>query len=93
MHRDLKPENVLIENIETLEVKITDFGFATYFDEKAQSGSVFLGSALYMAPEIVSQYEDHYDQKVDIWGAGVIAFMLLTGEPPFEAENQDELFR
>ena len=51
VHRDLKPENILIENLENLEIKLTDFGFATYFDEKKLNE--VLGSPLYMPPEIV----------------------------------------
>jgi serine/threonine protein kinase len=34
VHRDIKPENILVEKVETLDIKLTDFGFATYFDEK-----------------------------------------------------------
>lgn len=52
VHRDLKPENILIESLERLEIKLTDFGFATYFDQKDQLDEV-LGSPLYMPPEIV----------------------------------------
>jgi len=52
VHRDLKPENILIESLENLEVKLTDFGFATYFDNKDKLDEV-LGSPLYMPPEIV----------------------------------------
>jgi len=52
VHRDLKPENILIESLENLEIKLTDFGFATYFDQKGKLDEV-LGSPLYMPPEIV----------------------------------------
>ena len=34
VHRDLKPQNIMVENPSTLELKITDFGFATFFDEE-----------------------------------------------------------
>jgi serine/threonine protein kinase len=49
-HRDLKPENILIEDVKTLQIKLTDFGFATYFDGEMEE---VLGSPLYMPPEIV----------------------------------------
>lgn len=52
VHRDIKPENILIEKVETLEIKLTDFGFATYFDSKL---SEVLGSPIYMPPEIVDR--------------------------------------
>ena len=53
-HRDLKPENILLESKEkdSLEIKITDFGFACYFDPETGLDTV-LGSALYMAPELL----------------------------------------
>ena len=34
MHRDIKPENILIENLQTLQIKLADFGFATYFKQE-----------------------------------------------------------
>jgi calcium-dependent protein kinase len=80
VHRDIKPENVLIESIENLEIKLTDFGFATYFDRKNELNEV-LGSPLYMPPEIVSH--SGYDNKVDIWSTGVMTYILLVGKPPF----------
>ena len=53
-HRDLKPENILLESNDSkdLEIKITDFGFACYFDPN-QGLETVLGSALYMAPELL----------------------------------------
>ena len=55
-HRDIKPENILIDSIDgnTLQIKLTDFGFAQYFtnDQKFQE---VLGSPLYMPPEIINQ--------------------------------------
>lgn len=40
-----------------------------------------MGSPLYVAPEIIF---DNYDYRCDIWSAGVIMFILLTGKPPFQ---------
>ena len=34
VHRDIKPENILIDTIDDLSIKLTDFGFATYFDDR-----------------------------------------------------------
>lgn len=89
VHRDLKPENILLENLENLDIKLTDFGFATYFDSKKNLSEV-LGSPLYMPPEIVNKKE--YDSKVDIWSAGVVAFILLCGKPPFMGDSKDEVY-
>ena len=52
VHRDIKPENILIEDVQQLSIKLTDFGFASYFDEKKKLKEV-LGSPIYMPPEIV----------------------------------------
>lgn len=53
-HRDLKPENILLDspNLETLDVKIADFGFSCCFDPE-KGLDLVLGSPLYMAPEII----------------------------------------
>ena len=90
VHRDLKPENILIESLENLEIKLTDFGFATYFDQKGKLDEV-LGSPLYMPPEIVMKQK--YDAKVDVWSAGVVSFILLSGKPPFMGESKEEVYK
>lgn len=53
-HRDIKPENILIDSIDgsALQIKITDFGFAQYFNKEEKLTEV-LGSPLYMPPEII----------------------------------------
>jgi serine/threonine protein kinase len=73
-----------------LNVKITDFGFACFYD-KGEGRKEVLGSPLYMAPEIVN--EEAYDQKVDIWSTGVIAYILLSGRPPFRGKTKQEIFQ
>jgi len=70
------------------DVKITDFGFASYFDPKEGLNEV-LGSPLYMAPEIIDGQS--YNSKVDIWSIGVIAYILLSGRPPFKGKNKAEI--
>lgn len=86
MHRDLKPENILCEenaddvDNRNIQIKLTDFGFATKYDPDHKQ-TLSLGSPLYMAPELCKEVE--YDDKVDSWSVGVIAFVLLTGTPPF----------
>jgi len=89
-HRDIKPENILLESIEKLDIKLTDFGFATYFNERDKLDEV-LGSPLYMPPEIINH--QRYDSKVDIWSAGVVAHILLSGRPPFIGENKDKVYK
>ncbi|CDW81372.1 protein kinase domain containing protein [Stylonychia lemnae] len=92
VHRDIKPENILLENedVNNLNVKMTDFGFACFFDP-AKGVSQTLGSPLYMAPEIIQ--EKQYDQRVDIWSIGVIVYILLSGRPPFRGKSKPEIFK
>jgi serine/threonine protein kinase len=90
IHRDLKPENILLEFKEKnkLDIKISDFGFSCFFDPQTGLDTV-LGSPLYMAPEIIKG--QLYNEKVDIWSIGVIAFMLLIGKNPFPGRNNQEV--
>jgi serine/threonine-protein kinase ULK/ATG1 len=68
-----------------LTAKLTDFGFATFFDPKVKL-ELSLGSPLYMAPELVK--EEKYDQRVDVWSLGCIVYILLSGEPPFMGSDK-----
>ena len=88
IHRDLKPQNILVTETGTL--KITDFGFARYFDSDVLIQTI-CGSPLYMAPEIMKNKK--YNHKSDLWSIGVIFFEMLTGKPPFKAKNIYELIR
>lgn len=89
IHRDIKPENILMESSDpsNLNIKITDFGFAKFYDPSKGGLEDTLGSPLYMAPEIIKKVP--YDEKVDVWSIGVIAYIILTGRPPFLGKIKD----
>ncbi|SPP74668.1 SNF-related serine/threonine-protein kinase [Drosophila guanche] len=87
VHRDLKPENVVFFEKLGL-VKLTDFGFSNKFSP-GQKLETFCGSLAYSAPEIL--LGDSYDAPaVDIWSLGVILYMLVVGQAPFEKANDSE---
>mmetsp|Transcript_28306 Transcript_28306/g.27236 ORF Transcript_28306/g.27236 Transcript_28306/m.27236 type:complete len:107 (-) Transcript_28306:540-860(-) len=91
-HRDIKPENILLcsKDENNLDIKITDFGFAKFYDPLKESLKEGLGSPLYMAPEIIKNIP--YDSKVDIWSLGVVSYILLSGRPPVYGKTKEEIF-
>jgi serine/threonine protein kinase len=93
VHRDIKPENILLDSKDKTDfnIKITDFGFSKFYDPTTEEGlDEVLGSPLYMAPEIVKKLK--YDTKADIWSLGILAFIILSGRPPFTGKLKDEIF-
>ncbi|KAH0723455.1 hypothetical protein KY285_006557 [Solanum tuberosum] len=89
LHLDLKPENFLFVNEkEDSPLKIIDFGLSMFF-KPGQIFSDIVGSPYYVAPEVLQK---RYGQEADIWSAGVIIYILLTGVPPFWGESEQEIF-
>jgi calcium-dependent protein kinase len=85
-HRDLKPENMLFDSkTEGACLKIIDFGSSTTFNEKPLKDSV--GTLSYASPEVL---EGTYNEKCDVWAAGVILYSLMAGVLPFIGENVRE---
>ncbi|KAH7027570.1 serine/threonine-protein kinase chk1 [Microdochium trichocladiopsis] len=88
-HRDLKPENILMSLDGSL--KLADFGMATMFEYKGQRklSTTMCGSPPYIAPEVLLCGRGDKSQKyspdlVDIWSCGVILFVLLVGNTPWD---------
>ncbi|KAI9377614.1 hypothetical protein POPTR_019G083200v4 [Populus trichocarpa] len=90
MHRDLKPENFLFDKPgDDAKLKTTDFGLSVFY----KPGQYFydvVGSPYYVAPEVLLK---HYGPQADVWSAGVILYILLSGVPPFWAETDSGIFR
>lgn len=88
MHRDLKLENILLEKPDDLNIKIADFGLACLIDDKDNGG--VCGTPSYMAPEIFS---DSYTEKVDMWSAGVVLFVLTKNKFPLKCKKTEKKCR
>ncbi|KAL7594060.1 calcium-dependent protein kinase [Lactuca sativa] len=89
MHRDLKPENFLLSSKdENSMLKATDFGLSVFIEEGKVHRDI-VGSAYYVAPEVLRR---SYGKEIDIWSAGVMLYILLSGVPPFWAETEKGIF-
>ncbi|XP_044462027.1 calcium-dependent protein kinase 1-like [Mangifera indica] len=89
MHRDLKPENFLfISQEEDSHLKTIDFGLSIFFKPGEKFTDV-VGSPYYVAPEVLKK---RYGPEADVWSAGVILYILLSGVPPFWAESEQGIF-
>lgn len=86
VHRDLKPENWLLASdgpIETNTLKLIDFGVSRVCapGEKLHTR---IGSVFYVSPGVIA---GSYGAPADVWSMGVIMFLLLAGELPFQEKN------
>uniref|UniRef100_A0A0M3HT25 Ribosomal protein S6 kinase n=1 Tax=Ascaris lumbricoides TaxID=6252 RepID=A0A0M3HT25_ASCLU len=99
VYRDLKLENILLDD--NGHIKLTDFGLSKELSEEEQAlcavakmirlqlhrANSYCGTIEYMAPEVVDRTDEGYDETVDWWSLGVIAFELLTGCSPFTVDG------
>ena len=89
-HRDLKPENILFDSMKKdAEIKILDFGLSRKYDKEQKMHSI-LGTPYYVAPEVL---KGEYDEKCDIWSIGAMTYLMLCGEPPFNGNSNNEIFK
>ena len=95
IHRNLKLETIMVDHIEkdlsTSEpyffLKIIDFRTCTFLEPNQKETNV-VGDTYYMAPEVI---EENYDEKCDIWSAGVILYMLIAKKAPFEGKDKEKI--
>jgi serine/threonine-protein kinase len=87
IHRDVKPANILLHEGDDWPF-LTDFGIATLHTSEQSRSEVQkgYGTPAYMSPEqVLGQWDA--DHRTDIYSLGVVAFQLLTGRLPFEADT------
>jgi len=84
VHRDIKPENLLFEDENATVIKLCDFGVAEKIPERGYLTEI-IGTESYMAPEV--EEGKPYGVSSDMYGLGVIMYIMLCGYPPFEPEN------
>jgi calcium-dependent protein kinase len=89
-HRDVKPENFLFQSrAQDAQLKSIDFGLAKIF-EPGQVMTTRVGTAYYVAPEVL---KGCYDERCDVWGVGVIAYLMLCGYAPFNGADDAEVLK
>jgi serine/threonine-protein kinase len=91
VHRDLKPANVLLKQYgDQMHPLLTDFGIARLADSPGLTRThEFVGTPAYVAPE--SAEGRPQTSAVDIYGAGILLYELVTGRPPFSGGSALEV--
>lgn len=87
VHLDLKPENIVCVDRTGIQIKIIDFGLASKLDPNTPV-KVMHGTPEFVAPEVIN-YEP-ICLTTDMWSIGVICYILLSGESPFQGESDSE---
>lgn len=83
IHRDVKSANILINR--KGECYLADFGTAIFAEEIVEGQPTDLvGTPMYMAPEIVRSVPTKYDDRVDSWALGIVAYELMLGKTPWQ---------
>lgn len=88
MHRDLKPENILLVRPDDVtDIRIVDFGLSIETDKNDNKK---VGTPYYIAPEVLNR---DYDSRCDIWSLGIIMYVLLVGNAPFNSKDDRTIYR
>ena len=88
IHRDLKTDNIMLtEASDKGNIKIMDFGLSKILGKKEKSTDGF-GTLTFVSPEVLIRKP--YNKEVDIWSLGVILYLMLSGELPFDDPDDNE---
>jgi serine/threonine-protein kinase len=88
-HRDVKPANIIMAR--NGKLKVADFGIARIEDTQLTQANVMIGTPTYMAPE--QFLGTPMDRRVDVYSAGVLLYLLLTGRPPFTGSQEQLMYK
>ena len=87
VHNDLKPENVLMASEDSdSDIVIGDFGLSK-FAMDAERFTMAQGTLAYVSPEVLKG--TGYGKEVDLWSCGVILYLLVSGQLPFDSADRD----
>ncbi|RZJ13100.1 MAG: serine/threonine protein kinase [Rubrivivax sp.] len=88
-HRDVKPANIIM--MTNGRLKVADFGIARIESQHLTQTHYMVGTPSHMAPE--QFLGKPMDRRVDIYGAGVVLYQLLTGRPPFVGTTEALMYK
>ena len=90
VHRDIKPENILLESDEEgAAVRLIDFGLSRKHRRGEAPMRNTVGTAYYASPETI---KGRYNRACDMWSVGVVAYILLSGIPPFNGVTDADIY-
>ncbi|CAM9417639.1 unnamed protein product [Ectocarpus sp. 6 AP-2014] len=93
VHRDLKLENVVYEStLPDSDIFIIDYGLSKIIERDEDRMNEVVGTLYTMAPEVLNGGVS-YDKSCDMWSIGVIAFVLLSGDMPFDTNTKQRLIK
>jgi serine/threonine protein kinase len=83
-HRDIKRTNILSDK--NGNIRLIDFGLSRYYEQNMKT---ICGSTQYMAPEVLQG--NPYSQQCDIWSVGILIYVMVTGEHPFNSNSKEQM--
>jgi len=95
VHRDLKPENFVFDGEDiNANIRMIDFGTALHIKDQKKTYKEICGTPYYMPPEAVRNKRRNLGELKagDVFGLGVITYIMMSGQPPFPGQRDDEIF-